>query len=48
MAWNFTATTSRGKTVTHGATSQVKARKLRKTIERLPFIVSTTTPTKAA
>lgn len=46
--WKFTATTVRGKSVTHAATSQAKARKLRKAIARLPFVAETTTPAKAA
>lgn len=46
--WTFTATTTRNKSVTHTATSQAKARKLRKAIERLPFVAETTTPAKAA
>lgn len=46
--WKFTATTVRGKSVQHSATSQAKARKLRKAIARLPFVVDTTTPTKTA
>lgn len=47
-AWKFTARTARGKMVEHAATSQRKARALRKAVARLPFIVDTTTPAKAA
>lgn len=46
--WTFTARTARGKVATHGATSLAKARKLRKAVARLPFVVETTTPAKAA
>ncbi len=46
--WKFTATTSRGRTVQHSATSRDKARKLRQAIDRLPFVTATTTPAKAA
>ncbi len=46
--WQFTATTVRGKSVQHSATSRAKAQKLRKAIDRLPFVTATTTPAKAA
>lgn len=46
--WAFTATTVRGKSVTHTATSLVRARKLRKALKGLPFVKSTTTPKKVA
>lgn len=46
--WTFTARTARGKVATHGATSRAKAQRLRKAIARLPFVVETTTPVKAA
>lgn len=44
--WKFTARTTHGQTLTYSAPTRESARKRRALIERAPFVVSTTTPSR--